>query len=137
MSGFFSGRRLPRADDTIGSTPPILIEGRNLGPRHAGQSATPFARRLPYDAKGLPGFPARDMGEISSHSAPSINVGVNNNGQFYRPWREELGLSFAKTIGNFFAWPFRLVGRLAEGILNAGVGIVKMMLIAVVAPTLI
>src|SRR3546814_3220354 len=56
---------------------------------------------------------------------------------FYRPWREELALSFAKAVGNFFAWPFRLLGKLAEGILNAGLGIVKMMLIAVVAPNLI
>src|SRR3546814_10492827 len=74
---------------------------------------------------------------MAPHVAPSTNVSVNNNGQFYRPWREELALSFAKAVGNFFAWPFRLLGKLAEGILNAGLGIVKMMLIAVVAPTLI
>lgn len=71
------------------------------------------------------------------YAAPGTNVQVNNNGQFYRPWREELALSFAKTIGNFLGWPFRLVGHIAEGILNAGLGIVKMMLLAVVAPTLI
>src|SRR3546814_17668465 len=77
---------------------------------------------MPIDATGLPGFPAQSIGGMAPHVAPSTNVSVNNNGQFYRPWREELALSFAKAVGNFFAWPFRLLGKLAEGILNAGLG---------------
>lgn len=41
-----------------------------------------------------------------------VHVEVNNGGQYYRPWKEELLLSGFKTIGNLIAWPFRLVGGL-------------------------
>src|SRR3546814_189788 len=136
MSGFFSARRLPPVEDNQTAVTPIIIEGRNIGQPLAKRTLSPFAQPMPIDATGLPGFPAQSIGGMAPHVAPSTNVSVNNNGQFYRPWREELALSFAKAVGNFFAWPFRLLGKLAEGILNAGLGIVKMMLIAVVAPTL-
>lgn len=41
-----------------------------------------------------------------------VHVEVNNGGQHYRPWKEELLLSGFRTIGNLIAWPFRLVGGL-------------------------
>lgn len=103
------------------------------------ETLEPIGRHLPkgpypYD---LDHGRALDAGQMHHTAANGTNVHITNAGQFYRPWREELALSFAKTIGNFFGWPIRLLGRIAEGIVNAGLGIIKMMLIAVVAPTLI
>lgn len=71
------------------------------------------------------------------YAAQAPSVHVNNNQQMYRPWREELGISFGRTVGNFFAFPVRLVGRIFEGILGIFMTIVKFIVIAVVMPTLI
>lgn len=139
MTGFFSSRRTAVGDNTPAPTAPILLEGRRIGRQDSGRGLMPYAKTIPTEITEVDRHQHQevDFPRESRVSPPSTSVNVNNNGQFYRPWREELALSFAKTIGNFFAWPFRLVGKLAEGILNAGIGIVKMMLLAVVAPTLI
>lgn len=108
------------------------------------QQVRPHQRFAPYGQpphlgnadQGNAGYPVY-YDSNGNPQQPVPHVEVNNNGQFYRPWKEELALAFGKNIGNFFAWPLRLVGGIVEGIINAGLGIVKLVLIAVIAPTLI
>lgn len=79
------------------------------------------------------------QGYHNQGQAPAVTV--NNNGQYYRPWREELGISFGRTLGNFFAFPIRLVGGvfsgIANGIVGIGMTIVKLIVMAIIMPTLI
>lgn len=78
-----------------------------------------------------------EAGWIDPSHQPQTNVSVNNNGNFYRPWKEELALSLGRTVGNFFAFPIRLIGKIFEGIVAAGISLLKLILLAVIAPTLI
>lgn len=134
-------------------TRPAVLDGRSMdtvdrplpdGWRQHPQQLRPQQR---YAAYGRPphldpvdpryaDYPAYYSDE-SYPQPPVTNVAVNNNGNFFRPWKEELALSLGKAIGNFFAWPVRLIGGIAEGVINAGLGILKLVLMAVIAPTLI
>lgn len=85
----------------------------------------------------VPDFEQDWAGQGYGNQPQAPSVTVNNNGQYYRPWREELGISFGRTLGNFFAFPIRLVGNILQGLLGIGMSIVKLIVLAVVAPTLI
>ena len=109
--------------------------------RYAPYSIPPQA---PFDMIDHPGYADGDLGPYSDPRSMTYddpgsgtNVSVNNNGNFYRPWKEELALSFGKSVGNFFAFPIRLIGNIFEGIVSAGIGVIKLILIAVIAPTLL
>lgn len=69
--------------------------------------------------------------------AHTTNVEVNNNGNYYRPWKEEIAISFARSLGNFCAFPFRLIGGVFEGVFAAGIRLMKLVIFAVLAPTLL
>ncbi len=71
----------------------------------------------------------------NNESRGDVNVSVNTAA--YRPWKEEVGLSFLRTIGNFFGWPFRLIGKFVEGIMGMFVRVLGMILLFVIAPTVI
>lgn len=94
------------------------------------------ARRLEPDA-------AQNLEEresrysLTHHEDRGVNVSVSNNGTYYRSVREELQLSAFRTMGNFFAWPFRLIGRLSEGILNAIMGLFGFILKLLIIPTVL
>jgi hypothetical protein len=61
---------------------------------------------------------------------PSVNVTVSNDGQYYRPWKDELKISAGRSIGNFIAAPFLLVW----GLLGAAL---RMALMFVIVPAMI
>lgn len=49
---------------------------------------------------------------------PNVNVNVSHDGNYYRPWKEELMISGFRSIGNVIAWPFRLIANLLGGALR-------------------
>ncbi len=108
---------------------------RDLAPAPRAESAEQ-ARAIAIGSQEIlpPASPEHGFGTATAQ-APSVTV--NNNGQYYRPWREELGISFGRSVGNFFAFPVRLVGGIFEGILGIGMTIVKLIVMAIVMPTLI
>lgn len=106
---------------------------------YAPYGQPPHLDQIPLNqAYGPDGQPIDPAQYYAAHGyyppAPATNVEVNNNGQFFRPLKEELTLSFARSIGNFFAWPFRLVGRFIEGAIMAGLGVLKLVSVAIVMP---
>ena len=74
---------------------------------------------------------------LSHHEDRGVNVSVNNNGTYFRSVRDELTLSAYRSAGNFLAWPFRLVGRLFEGIANAVMGLLGFILKILIIPTVL
>lgn len=87
----------------------------------------PARRPLPRDDYGYDddrGYDDRDS------RRDGVHVQVNNGGQYYRPWKEELLLSGFRTFGNFLAWPFRLIG----GLMGSAM---RFMLFAVVVPSIL
>lgn len=74
---------------------------------------------------------------LSHHEDRGVNVSVNNNGVYFRSVREELQLSAYRSFGNFFAWPFRLVGRLFESALGAIMGLLGFVLKILIIPTVL
>jgi hypothetical protein len=58
---------------------------------------------------------------------PGVNVSVNTAA--YRPWKEELLISGWKTVGNFFAWPIRLIAGFLEGIIGAASRLIMIALV--------
>lgn len=125
--------------------PPVPVTGFRQHPQPHPQMRRLGTFDQPMPPAGTPyGYsdPAQQMGHYghydpSAYQAPGTHVNVNNNGQFYRPVKEELTLSFVKTIGNFFAWPIRLVGGFIEGIVQGAVGILKGLLLMIVAPMML
>jgi hypothetical protein len=131
----------------------IQLEGQRIDAQ--GRPVTGFRqhhpqmRRLepmgrPLQPHELPQAPAHmgygyapAHGDFYGQQPVGTHVNVNNNQQMYRPWKEELGLSFVKTIGNFFAWPFRLIGNLIENLVLMGAGVLRTMLLLIVGPMLL
>lgn len=154
-----SSARNPFRDASAKIVRPVVIDGGELRPepihwQQHPQQLRPQQRYAPYSVP--PHFvpaPDRQSNEYDPHTAPYMepgymdpreiappphtNVSVNNSGNFYRPWKEELALSFGKSVGNFFAFPIRLIGTLFEGILSAGIKVLSWILFAVIAPTLL
>lgn len=139
--------RVPYGRST--SSPPVTLEGKLVSdngqpvppPQGWRQHPTqirpsrlqPHAR--PSDAGPIDQFAGVDPSY--GQFAAGTNVTVNNGGQFYRPWKEELLISGWRSFGNFLAWPFRLVGRFVEHVVLMFAGVLKLALMAVVLPSLL
>ncbi|QAY80134.1 hypothetical protein [Sphingosinicella sp. BN140058] len=142
-------RHIPEAQPDFAATPQVL-EGQDITPRTSGwRQQHPQVRNLGtygqplQTSETMRGLSAEDHGrypidpQMAPYLMPNTTVTVHNNAQNYRPWKQELGLSFAKTVGNFFAWPFRFAGRIIEGLVMAGVGLLQKVLLILVAPMLL
>lgn len=68
---------------------------------------------------------------------PAINVSVNNGGQYYRPWKDELKIKGGSMLIDFFAWPFRLVASFFESLVSMAGRALWMIFMIIVLPTLL
>lgn len=100
-----------------------------------GRDRRPARRLDPVNGQNL--VDREPENQLNYHEDRGVNVNVSSNGMYYRPVREELQLSAYRSVGNFFAWPFRLIGRLSESILNAIMGLFSFILKLLVIPTIL
>lgn len=86
-----------------------------------------------YHAPSTPGAPSAPPHVVQ----PITNLHLDQRANHYRPWKEDLGLSAARTLGNFVTWPIRLIGRLIEAVINGLLGIATKALLIVLVPGLL
>ena len=124
-----SGDGLRRADDRWGTHASPMRRVSRLAVPDRSDRPGRFREAPAYrdDDGWEPSVRRRDDGRAHDDRREGVHVQVNNGGQHYRPWREELLLSGFRTVGDLLAWPFRLIG----GLVGAAA---KIMLIGVIAP---
>jgi hypothetical protein len=108
------------------NTEPVPVESANTMP--AVQPAAALEPEI---------IPARPSQVASYHAPAGATLSIDQRSQLYRPVREELTLTFAKTMGNALAFPFRLVAKLFEGIFMGILGVAKAALLLILMPMLV
>lgn len=73
----------------------------------------------------------------SFQASPGTQVNIDQRGQFYRPWKEEMKISFFRSLGKAIAFPFVLIGELIKGVLMGLLGIAKVAAVVLILPILI
>ena len=65
------------------------------------------------------------------------NISVVTNHNIHLPFKDWLLRGILGSVGSVFAFPFRVVGNAINGLVEGVIGIVKMAIILILAPTLI
>jgi len=124
--GRTAGRRFTTIDGRLADSQGEVVPGTSGWAQHpqasrATRRLQPMPQNPQQQPQQHPGQMYDQYGQpymMQPQAQPNVSVNVSHDGNYYRPWKEELMISGFRSIGNLIAWPFRLIANLLGGALR-------------------